>query len=278
MSKFLNELINPVCIAPAGYCYQDVSNVGAIFTKTITFNKCPGNTGNVFKVFDDGLVMNRLGLPSNGLYHFVQSEINELDKLSPEIVVSIFAKTVDVLENMIGNLCEYSLPKFSAIELNMSCPNVSSNQINDLYFYTKRAVDLASQYKVPVSVKLPPDVNRIVGYAQQAEHAGVSFLSISNTIPGLTKEENGDLFLGGISGPKLKPISQRCVYEVRKKLPDIGIVGIGGVENLTDVDEYVSLGADAVGIVTAEIVNPGTASRIAGEWLQRHFGKDLKNL
>lgn len=277
MSKFIASLLNPVCLSPAGFFGQDsklLKYIGAIFTKTITYNNTIGNAGNVFKAFDDGSYINRVGLTNNGLNHFVQKEINSLDKLEPLIVVSIFAKNCDELDDMISNLCEFCSDKISAIELNLSCPNISSNQINDVYFYTKRATMIANQYNIPISVKLPPDVRNIVNYAHQVEYAGADFISVSNTVPGVIKEENGDLFFGGVSGKNLKPMSQRCVYEVKKKVPEIAVVGIGGVSSLTDVDEYVNLGADAVGIVSAEIIAPGTASRIAGEWHKQHFGKD----
>lgn len=261
------DLKNP--IMPASGCFAfgkefanfyDLNELGAIMIKAATPELRFGNPTPRVAETSSGMI-NAIGLQNPGVDHIIAHELKWLEQFETPIIANVAgSKEEDYVE--VAEKISQS-PNVKALELNISCPNVKEGGIQ---FGTdpKTAAELTRKVKavsqVPVYVKLSPNVTNIVEMAVAvAEHAdGITMI---NTLVGLRiNEKTGAPIIanvvGGLSGPAVKPVAMRMVYEVRKALPDFPIIAMGGVTDAQDVIDFISVGADAVAVGTANFQNP----------------------
>ncbi|WP_407690228.1 dihydroorotate dehydrogenase [Salisediminibacterium beveridgei] len=256
-------------ILPASGCYgfgqeysqfYDLDLLGAITVKAVTAEKRLGNQVPRIAETESGM-LNAIGLQNPGVDHVIEHELEALT-----------SNNIPVLVNIAGNAPEdyvetsrkiASSGKASALELNISCPNVKSGGIQfgsdpDIAYDLTKAVKAVSD--IPLYVKLSPNVTDIVAMAKAVEAAGADGLSMINTMVGMQIDvTTGQLVLangkGGLSGPAIKPVAIRMIYDVAQEV-SIPIIGMGGVQTVDDVIEFMMAGASAVAVGTANFQNP----------------------
>lgn len=237
----------------------DLNRLGALVAKTITRELRSGNpTPRVCEV--RGSMLNSIGIPSKGVDHFLQNTVPFFHDYDTPFVASISAGTADEF----AELCEQvSVPGVSAIEVNISCPNIEED---GKAFAMRPSTTLSVMEKLrgatdlPLWAKLTPNTGEIIEVAQAAEHGGADALVVANTLLSMAidvrtrKPKLGNL-MGGLSGPALKPITLRMTYQCAKAA-NIPVIGCGGITTLNDVLEYLIAGASAVQVGTATFINP----------------------
>lgn len=266
-------LKNP--IMPASGCFAfgqefsrfyDLNELGAIMIKAATEEKRFGNPTPRVAETASGMI-NAIGLQNPGVDHIIAHELKWLEQFNTPIIANVAGtKEEDYVE--VARKISQS-PNVCALELNISCPNVKEGGIQfgtDPYTASELTRKVKAVSKVPVYVKLSPNVTNIVDMALAiAEHAdGITMI---NTLVGLRINEKTGApiianVIGGLSGPAVKPVAMRMVYEVRKALPDFPIIAMGGVVDAQDVIDYISVGADAVAVGTANFQDPMVCSNI----------------
>jgi dihydroorotate dehydrogenase (NAD+) catalytic subunit len=266
------RLANPVMVASGTFGYAremegqiDLSRLGGILPKTITQQPRTGNPPPR-TVETTGGMLNSIGLDNDGIDAFVHWHMPYLATLKTAIIVSIAGKTVDEFIAMAGQL--EGTPGIAALELNLSCPNVTGG----VDFGTnpesceKVVAGVRKACSLPILAKLTPNVTDIASIARAAESGGADALSLINTCLGMAIDWRrrrpilGNV-LGGLSGPAIKPIALRIVYQVSKAVK-IPLVGIGGIATADDVMEFFVAGATAVQIGTANFYNPKVSMEI----------------
>ncbi|MCK5679337.1 dihydroorotate dehydrogenase [bacterium] len=266
-------LKNPVLTASGtfGYgreysSYFDIAELGAIVTKGLSLNPKTGNSGVRITETACGM-LNAIGLENIGIESFLANELPILRKLGANVIVNIFgndqkdyAAIAERLDQVAG---------ISALEINISCPNVKAGGIQ---FGTdpKAAADLVAAVRrstsLPLITKLSPNVTDIVAIAKAVEDAGSDTLSLINTLLGIAIDLDkkrpilGNV-TGGLSGPAIKPVALRMVYQTAQAVK-IPVIGIGGIANTQDALEFLLAGATAVEIGTANFINPKIGSEI----------------
>ncbi|OKL44266.1 dihydroorotate dehydrogenase [Pseudovibrio exalbescens] len=237
----------------------DLNRLGALVAKTITRELRSGNpTPRVCEV--RGSMLNSIGIPSKGVDYFLQNTVPFFHEYDTPFVASISAGTADEF----AELCEQvSVPGVSAIEVNISCPNIEED---GKAFAMRPSTTLSVMEKLrgatdlPLWAKLTPNTGEIIEVAQAAEHGGADALVVANTLLSMAidvrtrKPKLGNL-MGGLSGPALKPITLRMTYQCAKAA-NIPVIGCGGITTLNDVLEYLIAGASAVQVGTATFINP----------------------
>ena len=268
-------LPNPILVASGTFGYAreaarliDLSRLGGVVPKTITVEPRPGNKPPRTAETTAGL-LNAIGLDNDGLDEFVEKKLPYLASIGRPLIVSVAAKTLDDCKRFAERLNDESA--VSAIELNVSCPNVSGgvDYGTDPRLCERMTAEMRRRLTKPFSVKLSPNVAKIADIAKAAESGGADMISAVNTCYGLAvdwrrrkpKLGNG---CGGFSGPAIKPIALRCVWQIAQavKLP---IIGIGGIANVDDVFDFLVAGASAVQIGTANFFNPRVTMEILDE-------------
>lgn len=266
------HLPNPILVASGTFGYAkeasrllDLSRLGGIIPKTITVLPRSGNKPPRTVETTAGL-LNAIGLDNDGLQEFVENKLPYLRTLGAPIIVSIAAKSLDDCKIFAERLNEEN--GITAVELNVSCPNVSGGVdygVNPV-LCEKMTAELRRWLNVPFSVKISPNVTCIADVAKAAEAGGADMISAVNTCYGLAVDwrrrkprlGNG---CGGFSGPAIKPIALRCVWQVAKAVK-IPVIGIGGISSVDDVLEFLVAGASAVEIGTANFFNPCITTEI----------------
>jgi dihydroorotate dehydrogenase (NAD+) catalytic subunit len=266
-------LDNPIMPA-SGTFSEDLSEVfelnqlGAHVTKTITEEIRIGNpTPRVCEV--RGSMLNSIGIPSKGVDHFIDNVIPFYNQYDVPLIVSISASTADDF----ARICErVSVPGVDAIEINISCPNVEEDgKAFAMRPSTTHSVmtKLRSASDLPLWAKLSPNTGEIIEVAIAAEEAGADALVVSNTLLSMAidihsrKPKLGNL-MGGLSGPSLKPVAVRMVYQCAKSV-DIPIIGCGGISTAEDIVEYLIAGATAIQVGTATFINPNAMVKLLAE-------------
>ncbi|MCI4137282.1 dihydroorotate dehydrogenase [Bacillus vallismortis] len=261
------DLKNP--IIPASGCFgfgkefarfYDLSCLGAIMIKATTKEPRFGNPTP--RVAETGAgMLNAIGLQNPGLESVLQNELPWLEQFDTPIIANVAGSKVEDYVQVAANIGK--APNVHALELNISCPNVKTGGIA---FGTnpEMAADLTKAVKevsdVPVYVKLSPNVANITEIASAIEEAGADGLTMINTLIGMRLDlTSGKPILanqtGGLSGPAVKPVAIRMVYEVSQAV-NIPIIGMGGVQTAEDALEFLLAGASAVAVGTANFVNP----------------------
>jgi dihydroorotate dehydrogenase (NAD+) catalytic subunit len=274
-------LKNPVIVASGTFGYgrefspfYDLNCLGALVTKGLSLEPAPGNPPPR-TVETCGGMMNAIGLENVGFDAFVQQKLPFLQSLDTAVIVNLYGKSVEEYGELVRRI--HLLEGIAAIELNISCPNVKAGGMafgtdpNMAYRVTKTARE---QTDLPLIVKLSPNVTDICAIAGEVERAGADAVSLINTISALavdvkTRKPKLANAIGGLSGPAIKPIALRMVWHAVQSV-NIPVIGIGGIMNTTDALEFLIVGASAVQIGTANLVNPSTAQDIV-EGLSRYL-------
>jgi dihydroorotate dehydrogenase (NAD+) catalytic subunit len=266
------HLANPITVASGTFGYAremaglvEASRLGAILPKTITVEPRAGNPPPR-TVETTGGMLNSIGLDNDGIEAFVARQLPYLATLGTKVIVSIAGKTTDEFVAMAARL--EGVPGVDALELNVSCPNVSGGvDFGTSPEACQRVVSgVRKACSFPVLAKLTPNVTDIREIARAAEAGGADALSLVNTCLGMAvhwrrrRPVLGNV-LGGLSGPAIKPIALRIVYQVAKAVK-IPLVGIGGIATVDDVMEFLVTGATAVQIGTANFYDPTVSMRI----------------
>jgi|SRR5699024_1145126 len=261
------DLKNP--IMPASGCFgfgreysqfYDLSKLGAVIMKAATGEERLGNPTPRVAETSSGM-LNAIGLQNPGVEKIVETEIPFLSQFNIPIIANVSGSTVEEYEKVATVLNKAK--DLNAIELNISCPNVKEGGIQfgidpDMAATVTERVKKASN--VPVYVKLSPNVTNIVDMAKAIESAGADGITMINTLTGMQIHLPSRKPLianktGGLSGPAIKPVAIRMIYEVRQHT-DLPIIGMGGIENAEDVLEFLLAGANAVAVGTANFKNP----------------------
>jgi len=217
-------------------------------------------------------LLNSIGLDNDGIDAFIEHHLPYLATLPTAIIVSIAGANHDEFVEMARQLD--GLPGVAAIELNISCPNVAHGVDFgvDAATCSKLVAAVRAATKTPILAKLTPNVTRIADIALAAAEAGADAISLINTVLGMAidwKKRRPLLgnVMGGLSGPAIKPIALRCVYQAYQMLKSKGLstplVGIGGIATIDDVMEFVVAGASAVQIGTANYYDPTVTMKLA---------------
>jgi dihydroorotate dehydrogenase (NAD+) catalytic subunit len=266
------RLPNPIMVASGTFGYAremaslvDLSRLGAMVPKTITQQARAGNAPARTVETAAGL-LNSIGLDNDGIEAFVSSHLPYLRDLDCPLVVSIAGRGPDEFFRMAERLD--GEPGIAALELNISCPNVSGGV--DLGTNADACGRVVSGVRnacgLPLLAKLTPNVTNITEIAQAAAEADSDALALINTVLAMAVDWRrrrpilGNV-LGGLSGPAIKPIALRCVFQVAQAV-ETPLVGIGGISTVDDVMEFLVAGATAVQIGTANFADPGVTMRI----------------
>jgi dihydroorotate dehydrogenase (NAD+) catalytic subunit len=286
------KMRNPVMTASGtfGYgeeysAYLDLESLGAIVTKGLSLAPRAGNPMPRI-VETPGGMLNAIGLQNVGIDAFIEKKIPYLRNVNTPVIVNFFGNTVDEYAELAGRLDV--VPEVAAVEINISCPNVKHGGIAfgaepEAAFSVVKAVR-ESTIK-PLIVKLSPNVTDIVEMAQACADADADALSLINTLTGMAidlKKRKPVLanVTGGLSGPAVKPVALRMVWQVARAV-DLPVIGIGGITCATDALEFLLAGATAVQIGTANFISPGIAQKIVLDmerYLVENGIKDVKEM
>lgn len=285
------EWKNPVTVASGTFGsgaeyseFVDLSKLGAVTTKGVANIPWEGNpTPRVAETY--GGMMNAIGLQNPGIDVFVKRDIPYLKSKNATIVVNVCGKSKEDYVEVVERLGEEPV---DMLEINVSCPNVKEGGIafgqnpDALYEITKAVKAKAKQ---PIIMKLSPNVTDITEMARAAEAAGADAVSLINTLTGMKIDVERQKFVlanktGGVSGPAIKPIAVRMVYQVAQAV-NIPIIGMGGIQTAADALEFIMAGATAVSIGTANFHDPMTTMKVIEgmkDYMERHHVEDIKQL
>ena len=264
------KLKNPVITASGTFGYGeeyskyfDLSRLGGITVKGLSLKPLPGNPPPRITETPSGM-LNAIGLQNVGVEEFVHNKLPFLHKYDIKVIANIFGNTIEEYEAVAARLDRAD--GVHAIEVNISCPNVKKG---GMAFGT----DLDSTYDVlravrgttslPVIAKLSPNVTDVVPFAEAAARAGVDALSLINTLLGMsidikTRRPKLANVTGGLSGPAIRPVAIRIVWQVHRAV-GLPIIGMGGIIDAADAVEFMLAGATAVAVGTANFINPTAA-------------------
>ena len=254
--------------------FVDLNRLGAVVTKGVANVPWPGNpTPRVAEVY--GGMLNAIGLQNPGIDVFLQRDIPFLKQYDTKVIVNVCGKTVEEYVEVVERLGEE--PAVAMLEINVSCPNVKEGAIafgqkaDALFEITKEVKRHAKQ---PVIMKLSPNVTDIAEMAKAAEAAGADAISLINTITGMKIDIHKRKFAlanktGGMSGPAIKPIAVRMVYQAATAVR-IPVIGMGGIASAEDAIEFLLAGATAVSIGAMNFVNPYTCVEVV-EGIERYM-------
>jgi dihydroorotate dehydrogenase (NAD+) catalytic subunit len=252
--------------------FIDVAKVGAVVTKSIMIEPRAGRPTPRTAETPSGM-LNAVGLQGPGIDAFLQRDLPWLLSRGARAVVSVAGGTVREYAELAARLSDAA--GVTAIEVNLSCPNAENRgQVfacqPDAAARVVEAVRRCARYDIPVFAKLSADVTDIVAVARACVAAGADGLSMINTMLGMvidteTMRPAVAGVTGGLSGPAIRPVAVRCVWQVRQALPDVPIIGIGGVRTGRDALELILAGASLVGVGTAIFHDPSACARIQHE-------------
>ena len=286
------EFKNPVMTASGTFGsgmeyseFVDLNRLGAVVTKGVASVPWPGNpTPRVAEVY--GGMLNAIGLQNPGIDVFMQRDIPFLKQYDTKIIVNVCGKAVEDYVDVVEKLGDE--PAVAMLEINVSCPNVKEGAIafgqkaDALYNITS---ELKKHAKQPIIMKLSPNVTDITEMARAAEAAGADALSLINTITGMKIDIHKRAFAianktGGMSGPAIKPVAVRMVYQTAQAVK-IPIIGMGGIANAEDAIEFLLAGASAVSIGAMNFVNPYTTVEVVEgieAYMKKYNVEDINEL
>jgi dihydroorotate dehydrogenase (NAD+) catalytic subunit len=266
-------LKNPVLVASGTFGYVRemaglvaIERLGGVIPKTVTARPRAGNPTPRTVETASGL-LNAIGLDNDGLDHFRAHHLPYLRAVGTAVIVNIAGEDEDQFVAMAGAVG--GEPGLAAVELNVSCPNVSHGL--DLGIDARSVGRLVRRVRaacpLPVIAKLTPNVTDIVAIAEAAAEGGADAVSLVNTFRGLAVDWRrrrpvlaNDV--GGLSGPAIKPLALRMVWDVARALPDLPVIGIGGIASADDALEFLVAGASAVQVGTATFYDPTVSERL----------------
>lgn len=270
-------LANPIVPASGTFGYGleftdfvDLSKLGAFCTKGLSLEPHAGNPPPRICETPAGM-LNAIGLQNVGVKVFVEEKLPRLRELGATVIANVWGDAEDDYLAVVGAL--EGVKDVAAVELNISCPNVEKGGM--LFGNSPSATaSLVSRVRAATRrtlvVKLSPNAPDLVDSARAARDAGADVLSLVNTFVGMaidpvTARPRLWFGTGGLSGPAIKPLALRMVFQVARALPDVPIMGIGGISDLSDVLEFLAAGASAVQIGTANFRDPGICGRLVEE-------------
>jgi dihydroorotate dehydrogenase (NAD+) catalytic subunit len=267
------ELRNPVMTASGTFGYArefanlvNLHRLGGVIVKGISLHPRSGNPPPRIVETSCGM-LNAIGLENVGVDRFITEKMPYLRGINTPVIVNILGESIDEYKLITEKLTV--VPGVSAIEINISCPNVKKGGVAfsadpDIAAAVTRAVRESTE--LPVIVKLSPNVTDITLIARAVEQAGADAVSLINTLIGMaidlqTKRPRLANIIGGLSGPAIKPVALRMVYQVARSV-SIPVIGIGGIESAEDALEFMLAGATAVQIGTANLINPKATEEV----------------
>lgn len=285
------EFKNPVMTASGTFGsgmeyseFVDLNCLGAVVTKGVANVPWEGNpTPRVMETY--GGMLNAIGLQNPGIDVFIERDIPFLKQFDTKIIVNVCGRTVEDYIEVVEKLGDQPV---DMLEINVSCPNVSHGGIafgqnpDCLYDITKQ---IKAKAKQPIIMKLSPNVTDITEMARAAESAGSDALSLINTITGMKIDIHKRTFAlanktGGLSGPAIKPVAVRMVYQAAQAVK-IPIIGMGGIANAEDAVEFMLAGATGVAVGAMNFVNPYTTAEVVKgieEYMERYYVENLTEL
>lgn len=264
--------------------FIDIAAIGGVVTKSITMEPRAGRPTPRMAETPSGM-LNSIGLQGPGIQAFIETDLEWLRQRGARAVVSIAGDTVEDYTRLAKALRMQD--GISAIEVNISCPNVANRGMvfacqPDSASAVIQAVRRNSDPRVPVFAKLSPDVTDIVEIAHACVRAGADGLSVINTLLGLVIDTDTMRpalagVTGGLSGPAIRPVAVRCVWQIRQALPEVPILGMGGIRTGLDALQFILAGAQAVSVGTTIFNDPSAPARIHTELAlalaERGFGR-----
>lgn len=261
------ELKNPVMVASGTFGYGreyagfiDLNQLGALVVKGVSVQPMAGNPPPRIVETPAGM-LNSIGLQNVGLKTFISEKLPFLQEVDSLVIVNILGHTIDEYVTLAEELSKHS--RVDALEINISCPNVDKGGLafgtdREATFEVVQAVRKATH--LPLITKLTPNVTSIAPIARSAQEAGSDAISLINTVLGMAidihrRKPALARIVGGLSGPAIKPIALRMVWQVSQAV-DIPVIGMGGITSADDAVEFLLAGASAVSIGTAQFVDP----------------------
>lgn len=285
------ELKNPVMTASGTFGsgaeyseFVDLNELGAVVTKGVANVAWPGNPTPRIAEIHSGM-MNAIGLQNPGMEVFCERDLPYLQQFDTKVIVNVCGHAPEEYLAVVERLADEPA---DMLEINISCPNVNANFLafgQDPKHVEELTAQIKKIAKQPVIMKLTPNVTDIAEIARAAEAGGADAVSLINTLTGMKIDINRRTFAlanktGGVSGPCVKPIAVRMVYQVAQAV-NIPIIGMGGIQNAEDALEFIMAGATAVSIGTANFVNPyATIETIRGieAYMERNKIEDIREL
>lgn len=284
------KLKNPVITASGTYGFGreysefiDLNYIGGITVKGLTLKPRQGNDSPRVAETPSGM-LNSVGLQNPGVEYFIKNEIPFMRQYDTAIIANIAGNTIEEYCEMADILGD----RVDAIELNISCPNVKQGGVafgtssESVFRITKSVKEYC---KVPLIVKLSPNVTDIAAIAKSAEEGGADCISLINTLLGMAIDINKRKpvlanVVGGLSGPAIKPIALRMVWQVFNTV-NIPIIGMGGITSFEDAVEFMMAGADIISIGTANFIDPKTPIKVLDgiiDYCKKNGIEDIKML
>ncbi len=270
-------LSNPITTASGTFGYGldfadfvDLAKIGGLCTKGLSLKPHAGNAPPRICETPGGM-LNAIGLQNVGVAAFLEEKLPKLAALGATVIANVwgdleedYVTVVRALEDAEG---------IAAVELNISCPNVERGGMlfgNSPELTRSLVGRVRAATKRPLIVKLSPNAPDLVESARAAREGGADILSLVNTFVGMvidpeTAKPRTSFGTGGLSGPAIRPLAVRMVFQVHRALPDVPIMGIGGISDLSDVLEFLAAGATAVQVGTANFKDPGVSGRLVDE-------------
>ena len=285
------EWKNPITVASGTFGsgmeyseFVDLNRLGAVTTKGVANVPWPGNpTPRIAETY--GGMMNAIGLQNPGIDTFIKRDLPFLAKYDTKVIVNVCGKSKEDYIDVVERLADTDI---DMLEMNVSCPNVKEGGIafgqkpEALYDITQAVKKVAKQ---PVIMKLSPNVTDISEMAKAVEAGGADVVSLINTITGMKIDINRRTFAlanktGGMSGPAVKPVAVRMVYQAAQAVK-IPVIGMGGIMTADDALEFILAGATAVAVGTANFVNPCTTAEIVDgieAYMKKYGVEDINEL
>ncbi|MGC9320460.1 MAG: dihydroorotate dehydrogenase [Armatimonadota bacterium] len=245
--------------------YLDLSAIGAIVTKAVTLEPREGNRPPRVRETPAGM-LNAIGLQNPGVEAFIEDKLPELGRFETPVIVNISGRSIDEFATLAQML---SVDGVDGLEVNVSCPNVEQEGMHfgvDCELTGELTAAVVAATELPVIVKLSPNVTDIRAVARAAAEAGADALSLINTLVGMSidvearRPHLGNV-TGGLSGPAIRPVAVYMVWEVAREV-DVPVIGMGGIMAAGHALEFILAGAAAVGVGTANFVEPATMQQI----------------
>ena len=286
------SLKNPVMTASGTFGYGiefadlvNLEDIGGIIVKGTTLNPREGNDYPRMAETPSGM-LNCVGLQNKGVDYFCQHIYPEIKDINTNMIVNVSGSSPDDYAECASRID--ALDNIPAIELNISCPNVKQGGMA-FGVTTKGAYEVVKAvreaYHKTLIVKLSPNVTSIIDIAKVVEDAGADAVSLINTLMGMVIDTERrkpllSIGTGGLTGPAVKPVAVRCVWQVAKAVR-IPVIGLGGIMNAKDAIEFLMAGACAIEIGTANFIDPAVSVKVAqgiNDWLDQHGCKSIKEI
>lgn len=286
------ELKNPVMVASGTFGsgaeyseFVDLNQLGAVVTKGVANVPWPGNPAPRIAETASGM-LNAIGLQNPGIDLFTKRDLPFLAQYDTKVIVNVCGHSTEEYLEVVERLADE--PTVDMLEINISCPNVKEGGI--AFGQDPKAVEaitkaVKARAKQPIIMKLSPNVTDITVMAKAAEAGGADCLSLINTLTGMKIDIEKQTFAianktGGLSGPAVKPVAVRMVWQVANAVK-IPIIGMGGICNAADAMEFILAGATAVSVGTANFANPYTTVEVVDgieDYMKRHHVEDINTL